>query len=299
MTVKLHAVYTGHRAAIYTLLQHENGVLTGGGEGYIAHWKPLQSTDAQLIAQLPEAVFCLCLADHFLLAGGINGNLYVIDIETKSILKNIIHHQKGLFTAHYDPKTKQFISTGGDGRLTFWDTTNWLPTESLQLSAKSLRCFAPNKKNGMAAIGDSLGRIFIIDTTQKTIRKVLIDTHLPSVFVLRFSPCGNFLFSGGRDACLKIWDLNTGFSLIHTVNAHLATINDIQFSPNGDYFATASRDKTIKLWETNTRKLVKVLDLFRFGAHKNSVNRLVWLDNQTLFSVSDDRTLCRWSIEVS
>ena len=298
MTVKRQAVYTGHQAAIYALLPHENSILTGGGEGYIAAWQPLQNTDAQLVAQVPEAIFCLCFAAKFLLAGGINGNLYVIDIETKRIVKNIIHHQKGLFAAQYDSETNQFISAGGDGRLTFWDTNNWLPTETLQLSAKSLRCFERSRHATMAAIGDSLGRIFIVDTAKKTIRNVLINTHLPSVFVVRFSPCGNYLFSGGRDACLKIWDINDNFSCTDTISAHLATINDLQFSPNGEYFATASRDKTIKLWETKTHSLLKVIDLFRFGSHKNSVNRIVWQGNQTLFSVSDDRTLCCWSIEV-
>ncbi len=336
MQVKLLKTLTGHNAAIYAIQPHRTQLLTGGGEGFIAEWQPLESSDAQLIAQAPESIFCLCRAGKFLLAGGINGNLYVIDYAEKTILKNIIHHKKGLFSIFYLSKKEQkndntvnnsvslaenvnnlgisnensffendeLITAGGDGRLSFWDINTWQPLETLALSAKSLRCLS-FEKNGqknertrhrLLAVGDSQGNITIIDIFTKKIEKHLKNAHLPSVFSVQFSPCGNYLYSGGRDALLKIWEINNDFCLRKTIPAHNFTINDIQFSPNGSFFATASRDKTIKIWETKTQNLLKVLDLFRFGLHKNSVNKLHWQSDEILISVSDDRSIGVWEI---
>ncbi|MEY4928056.1 MAG: hypothetical protein RI894_2492 [Bacteroidota bacterium] len=296
MHVKLLATLTGHQSAIYAFLKTPHGYFTGGGEGYIAAWQPFASPDAQLIAQVPEAVFCLCLAQNYVLAGGIHGNLYVIDYAQKLILKNIAQHKKGLFAIFYHEKSQNLVTTGGDGRLTFWDIKTWKPLETLLLSTKNVRCMAFQESNGLLAVGDSQSNIFIIDFFTKIIIKIIQKAHLPSVFTVSFSPCGNFLLSGGRDALLKIWAIADDFSLEKTINAHNYTLNDLQYSPNQAFFATASRDKTIRIWDSKTFELVKVLDLFRFGAHKNSVNRLIWENDRVLLSVSDDRTVCVWEI---
>ncbi len=296
MHAKLLATLTGHQSAIYALLQLPQAYLTGGGEGYIAEWQPLKSNDAQLFAQIPESVFCLCLAQNYLLAGGINGNLYVIDYVQKVILKNIIHHQKGIFAIFYHEKSQNVVTSGGDGRLIFCDIKTWKSIETLLLSTKNVRCMTFQESSGLLAVGDSQNNIFIIDFFTKRIIKTIQNAHSSSIFTLTFSPCGNFLLSGGRDALLKIWAIANDFAHQKTINAHNYTINDLQYSPNQALFATASRDKTIKIWDSKTFELLKVLDLFRFGAHKNSVNRLAWENDGVLLSVSDDRTICVWEI---
>ncbi len=329
MQIKLLQTLTGHNSAIYALHSLDSQLLTGGGEGFIARWQPLETPDAQLIAQIPEAVFCLASAENFLLAGGINGNLYVIDYLKKSILKNIIHHQKGLFSIFYAKKNDntvdnsvslaksvdnfgfsatnnisrydELITAGGDGRLSFWNINTWQPHETLVLSANALRCLAfqknQEKNANLIAVGDSQSNISLVDISTKKIIKHLKNAHVSSVFAVEFSPCGNFLYSGGRDALLKIWAVNDDFTLLKTIPAHNFTINDIQFSPNGNFFATASRDKTIKIWETSSQELLKVLDLFRFGLHKNSVNKLHWQSDELLISISDDRSIGVWQLE--
>lgn len=32
-----------------------------------------------------------------------------------------------------------------------------------------------------------------------------IHAHSDSIWVAKFSPCGNYLATGGKDACLKVW----------------------------------------------------------------------------------------------
>jgi WD40 repeat protein len=108
----------------------------------------------------------------------------------------------------------------------------------------------------------------------------------------------DLLFSGGRDALLKVWKLDQTPILLETINAHWFTINDLQISPNGNFLISASRDKTIKIWDIKTLELLKVLDRFKnIGGHTHSVNRLLWLDNETFVSGGDDKKICVWKME--
>jgi WD40 repeat protein len=91
--------------------------------------------------------------------------------------------------------------------------------------------------------------------------------------------------------------LNENFKNIKSQPAHLFTINNIAFHPTEPIFATASRDKMIKIWDLNNYKLLKVIDVIKFGGHINSVNKLLWSTfNNLLISVSDDRTVIVWKI---
>jgi WD40 repeat protein len=104
------------------------------------------------------------------------------------------------------------------------------------------------------------------------------------------------LLSGGRDAMLRVWDVERDFALHSEQPAHWFTVNHIVFSPDGQLFATASRDKTLKIWDATDFRLLKVVDTVRHGGHINSVNRLLWLPG-CLVSCSDDRTAMLWQVE--
>jgi len=107
-----------------------------------------------------------------------------------------------------------------------------------------------------------------------------------------------YVISGGRDAQLRMRDLTDGH-IVQVVSAHNSTINDLAFSPNGHYLATASRDKTVKLWDAESWKLLKVCEVVRDRGHVNSVNCLLWLDDETLITAGDDRRILTWTLETS
>jgi FOG: WD40 repeat len=120
------------------------------------------------------------------------------------------------------------------------------------------------------------------------------SSHPPATFSIKFSPCGNYLWSGGRDAKIAIRNTQT-FAIEHIIPAHRYTVNDIAFSKNGKYVATASRDKTIKIWAAESFRLLKVIDAFKYDLHLNSVNRLLWCGS-TIYSASDDKTIGVFSV---
>jgi WD40 repeat protein len=121
--------------------------------------------------------------------------------------------------------------------------------------------------------------------------------HVNSVFTLRYSPDGNFLFSGSRDARLKVWDVQAGYLQAEEVVAHMYAINHIEFSPDAKHFVTCSMDKSIKVWDTEALSLLKVIDKSRHAGHGTSVNKLLWTSFESQFlSASDDRSISAWQL---
>jgi WD40 repeat protein len=121
------------------------------------------------------------------------------------------------------------------------------------------------------------------------------DAHSNSVFKVAYK--NDLLFSGGRDAQLKVWDHQHAYENIFQAPAHMWAINDLAFSPDGEHFVTCSMDKTIKLWDARTFELLKVIDKDRFDSHTSSVNKILWLDTGQVISISDDRAIMLWNIE--
>jgi WD40 repeat protein len=291
------AVFTGHPSPIYALTILPNGgILSGGSEGWLVAWQPTTSSDGILRATVADTVLATLFlpALNVLVAGTMQGGLYFLDwAQQVQVIKSISHHTKGVFRLAWHENT--LWTMGGDGKLTKWRVPQFLPQETLHLSAKSLRSYSVKAQTMAIAAAD--GTIFIIDTPTMTVLHTLLHAHIPSAFAVAFSPCGKYLVSGGRDALLKIWATDD-YRLYHVIPAHLSTINDIAFAPSGKYFVTASRDKTIKLWDTQTFALLKVVDA-KYNGHLRSVNQIRFADDETLFSVSDDSTMIAWKISLN
>ena len=115
--------------------------------------------------------------------------------------------------------------------------------------------------------------------------------HQSAVYVVRYSPDGKFILTGGKDAHLNIWNVEN-YELMKSIPAHNWAIYDIVFNPDASLFATASRDKTIKIWDAKTYELLKRITKTKFDGHTHSVNKLFWNTCPNyLVSVGDDKMI--------
>lgn len=292
---RLHSL-TGHRDCVYTL--QSSGIpsilFSAAGDGMVVKWDLDNPENGELIARLPNSVYALhALPGSDLLIVGHNyEGIHVLDWKNKTEIGSLQLTKAAIFDIQsYNDFI--FLATG-DGALI--QTGKQLSIrKEVRCSEKSARTIAVNPKNGELAVGysDNFIRIFDLDTL---VLKHEWQAHTNSVFTIRYSPDYAVLFSGSRDARIKVWDVKAAYIQTAEVVAHMYAINHIEFSPDGKHFVTCSMDKSIKVWNAEELKLLKVIDKARHAGHGTSVNKLLWTSHHNqLVSASDDRSISVWN----
>ncbi|TVU02384.1 hypothetical protein EJB05_52118 [Eragrostis curvula] len=102
--------------------------------------------------------------------------------------------------------------------------------------------------------------------------------HTRRINVLKFTPDGRWIVSGGADNSIKIWDLTAG-KLLHDFILHEGPVNCLDFHPHEFLLATGSADKTVKFWDLETFESIG-----SSGPEANAVRSMKFnSDGKTLF----------------
>ena len=293
------AQLTGHNASIFSVTGTPDPAffLSGGGDGWIVRWDLRDPDPGRLLARVQHQVFSLCmLRDRpVVIAGDMNGGVHWVYLEDPESNRGISHHRNGVFGIL--EIGRDVYTIGGEGRLTRWEVDPARSIESLQLSSQPLRALDYSSSRNQIAVGSSDNCIYLVDAETLELKETIAGAHQNSVFAVRFHPDGRHLLSGGRDAYLRVWDLDQQNRQVSAQPAHWFTINSIDFDSSGRWFATGSRDKTVKIWDAENFSLLKVLETVRDKGHLNSINELYWSPfRDYLVTGSDDRSLIIWEI---
>jgi len=295
---KIHS-FLGHKDSIYTLepADDQSVFFSGAGDGMVVQWDLDNPDEGHLVANLPNSVYALQYIKHKhrLIVGQNFQGIHVIDLKKNEELGSLSLSKSQIFDLKY--QDNHLFACMGEGSIFVIDLKELRVLEQLNHSDESARCISINDQLGEFAVGYSDHRIRIFDL--KTFRlKHELTGHTNSVFTVAYHPQFPLLLSGGRDAHIKVWNVEDNYSLQESIAAHLYAINHIEFSPNGQLFVTCSMDKSIKVWNAQELKLLKVIDKARYAGHGTSVNKLYWSAyNQQLASCSDDRTITIWDLK--
>jgi len=294
---KLHTI-TGHNDCVYTLASAEesNHFFSSAGDGMVVSWNLTDPEAGQLIAKLPNSVYALHYhpASTLLIAGHNYEGIHLLDWKNKKEEGSLQLSKAAIFDIQ--SYGEYILVASGDGSLHKVDIATLTISAKVKPSDKSARTMSIHKERGELSVGysDNMIRVFDLESLQM---KYEWKAHDNSVFTVRYSPDGNYLMTGSRDARLKAWDVNANYRQAAEVVAHLFAINHMDFSPDAKHFVTCSLDKSIKVWDTKELRLLKVIDRARHGGHRTSVNKVLWTSHHDqLLSASDDRTIAVWHI---
>lgn len=296
-TLKLETKLIGHKGSVYCLDYSADGayLYSAGGDGWIVQWLTADHKDGKLLAEVDDQVFAMkqVPGTDCIVAGAFSGNLYYVDPSAQEKARNLVFHTRGIYDLLIH--NGKLFTAGGDGRIGIWDVHTMEISESIRISDERIRGLSLSHDAQVLAVAASDNDIYLLHLSTGKIIDVIEAAHENSVFDVAFSHCGQFLYSGGRDAHLKKWDLGDRTSLRTDVSAHWYTINALAVHPSGRWLATGSRDKTIRIWDTNEFSLIQSLDATRNNGHINSVNHLIWSpDGSILYAASDDRSISVW-----
>ncbi|MCM1982974.1 WD40 repeat domain-containing protein [Lyngbya confervoides] len=126
---------------------------------------------------------------------------------------------------------------------------------------------------------------------------ILTQDFKHTVRGLQFSRDGMYLCAAGDDKSLKIWktyDECLSFQLIHDVkDAHRDAIKALAMSPNDEFLVLASKNRKLSFWEYRNGKLLRTIE----SGHRKGINALVFCDDKTLASGSDDGEIKIWNVD--
>jgi len=291
---------TGHKDCIYTLKRahQDSKFFSGSGDGMVVLWDMNIPDKAEVVAKVPTSIYSLdySQSQDLLVIGQNYDGIHLMEVQSKKHMGSL----KLTTSAIFDVKildNRIFVGTG-DGELIVVNKDSVTVEYRAKLSDKSLRCLAIDPLNRLLIAGFSDFNLRFFDLDDFSLKNEM-KAHSNSIFTIRFSNDYQYLLSAGRDAHLKIWDVQNDFALKESIVAHMYAINHIEFSPSGQYFVTCSMDKSIKVWDAREFRLLKVIDKARYAGHGTSVNKLMWSKHEDyLVSCSDDRSISIWDISI-
>ncbi|XP_037096019.1 chromatin assembly factor 1 subunit B [Syngnathus acus] len=132
--------------------------------------------------------------------------------------------------------------------------------------------------------------------------------HTKAVNVVRFSPSGELLASGGDDAAVLLWKLNDNkepeqapvfqeeedsqlnkesWSVVRTLRGHIEDVYDICWTRDGNCMVSGSVDNTAIMWDINKGQKLCILN-----DHKSYVQGVTWDPlGQYVATLSCDRVM--------
>ncbi|KAM8748663.1 chromatin assembly factor 1 subunit B isoform 1-T2 [Acanthopagrus schlegelii] len=159
---------------------------------------------------------------------------------------------------------------------------------------------------------DTTVRVWRVDTGPdgKAVVEFLsnLARHTKAVNVVRFSPNGELLASGGDDAAILLWKLNDSkepeqapmfqededaqlnkesWSVVKTLRGHIEDVYDICWTRDGNFMVSGSVDNTAVMWDINKGQKLCILN-----DHKSYVQGVTWDPlGQYVATLSCDRVM--------
>ena len=124
-----------------------------------------------------------------------------------------------------------------------------------------------------------------------------IVAHSDSIWVAKFSPCGNYLATGGKDACLKVWQVRQQPNSTNLLDENQSENNPTrQQQQNAAGGGGDSKQIDLSLFES--------FPTYEFREHANDIVDISWNDSSQnpkkenhILSCSLDSIVLLWSLQ--
>ncbi|MGE3819894.1 MAG: protein kinase [Isosphaeraceae bacterium] len=188
-----------------------------------------------------------------LATSGLDGLVKLWDLESGSVLRIFMGHEKDVNNVVFAPDGGTLASAGDDGTVRIWDVrTGAVPHVLRDFPSRMFHLAYSTSGRSLAAAGRN-GHITVWDPDSGT---VSLRIRLGDVRGLAFSPAReSYLASAHLDGSIRIWELPTdagGDDLIEpavTLLGHTGQVNEIAFSADGWKLASAGHDRSARIWD--------------------------------------------------
>lgn len=204
-------------------------------------------------------------------------------------------HSALVHSVAFSPDGKWFATAGFDKTAKIFEHANGQLKEVRTLTGHTdpVYCvaFSPDSKTLATSSLDKTIRLWAVADGKPGPE---IKGHTDAVSVVAFSPDGKTIASGSGsiDKSVRLWNVADGKEA-KNLGAHNGAVYALAFSPDGKSLASSGGDNLVKVWDVPGLKLTKDLK-----GHELGVTGVVFTDDKTLVSVSQDRSIRVWDLGV-
>ena len=146
--------------------------------------------------------------NNFIYSAGYDGTIRKYDLISEEIKQVIISNGWGINVFHIDESKEILVYGSTDGAIVIYDYANY--EEILRIGEERIPVLSltRNKSGSFIALGNSKGRVIIIETESFSLVRDFRAAYGP-VWALALNNDGTMLFVGGLDDFINQWDLVT------------------------------------------------------------------------------------------
>ena len=236
--------------------------------------------------------------DGKLLAAGAKDAVQLIDVETKSIVREVATKSGQVRAVAFSPNGKM-LATGSYQNFSLWNVA----TGELVKPFKGHRgyvtsvAFSPEGSRLATACEDEVARVWKLGSDEAPLD---FKAHKLPVTGIAWSPDGQRLATSAGDENrptkageVKVWDAATG-EVQHSFELHTKSATSIAFSTDGRYVASSGIDEHVNIYDLTTNK-----PLGFYAGHSRPTNAVLFHpDEETAISVSGGRAVGKNELKV-
>ena len=280
----------GHSGQIFSIAFDGNFIYSSSADKFVTRWDfhtGLQDKFAIRFEQSPYSI-SLISNDEKLAVGLENGDLHIFDLRDRKEVKFYQQHKSGVFYLKENKSKNQFYSSDADGNLAVWNSDSLKLDVFLPFACGKIRRMSLNSDESKLYLACQDGFVRVLETEFYNLIEEFFAHEGGTTSISLDRENENYVFTGGKDAYLKVWNLNSN-QCDKIIPAHNYAIYDILFVQN-ETLVTISRDKSIKIWDRESLRVLQKIDAKSKG-HKHSVNSIVKLNDSSFATASDDKTI--------
>lgn len=230
--------------------------------------------------------------EPWLLAALYNGNVYIYNYETQTLVKTFEITDLPVRAAKFIARKSWLVSGSDDMTIQVYNYNTHEKVVSYEAHADYIRSIAVHASQPfiLTASDDMLIKLWDWDRNWKNI--MVFEGHSHYVMQVTFNPKDSNTFaSASLDKSIKIWSLGSS-TPNYTLDGHEKGANCVDYYFGGDkpYLVSGGDDKLIKVWDYQNKSCVQVLE-----GHTNNITVVCYHPElPIIISGSEDGTIRIW-----